>query len=55
MKIKACVHDTKKHDSALLHRVSNECEHDSLYVSKVQPGNKIHAASCKRSASQSSN
>ena len=26
----------KIHDSVLLSRVSNECEHDSLYVSKIK-------------------
>ena len=37
----------KIHDNVLLYRVSNECEHDSLCVSKVQPVNKIDAQSCK--------
>ena len=38
--------------NVLLSRVSNECEHDSLYVSKVKPVNKIHAQSCKRNTSK---
>ena len=40
------------HDNVLLSRVSHECEHDSLYVSKVKPVNKIHAQSCKRNTSK---
>ena len=32
------------HDSVLLSRVSNECEHGSLYVSKVKPVKKIQVA-----------
>ena len=40
------------HDNILLCRVSNECEHDSLYVSEVKPVNKIYAQSCKRNASK---
>ena len=39
-------------DNVLFSRVSNECEHDSLYVSKVKPVNKIHAQSCKRNVSK---
>ena len=42
----------KIHDNVLLSRVSNECEHDSLYVSKVKLVNKRHAQSCKRNASK---
>ena len=42
----------KIHDNVLLSRVFNECEHDSFYVSKVQPVNKIHAQSCKRNTSK---
>ena len=49
----------KVHDNVLLSRVYNECEHGSLYVSKVKSVNKIHAQSFKRNASnvkvQSSN
>ena len=37
----------KMHNSTLLSRVSNECEHDSLYISKVKPINKIHAQVAK--------
>ena len=33
----------KIHDNVLLPRVSNECEHNSLYVSKVKRVNKVHA------------
>ena len=40
----------KTNDNVLLHRVSNECEHDSLYVWKNQPFNKMHGQSCKRNA-----
>ena len=40
----------KTHDNVLLYRVSNECEHDSLYVWKNQPVNKMHGQSCKRNA-----
>ena len=42
----------KIHDNVPLSRVSNECEYDSLYVSKVKPVNKIHAQSYKRNASK---
>ena len=42
----------KIHDNVLLSRVSDEYEHDSLYVSKVKLANKIHAQSCKRNASK---
>ena len=49
----------KIHDTVLLSRVSNECEHSSLYVSKDKPVKKIYARSCNRNASnvkvQSSN
>ena len=38
----------KIHDNVLFDWVSNEWEHDSLSVSKVQPVNKIHAQSCKK-------
>ena len=38
--------------NVLLSRVSNECELDSLYVSKVKPINKIHAQSYKRNPSK---
>ena len=38
--------------NVLLSRVSNECEQDSLYVSKVKLVNKIHAQNCKRNASK---
>ena len=38
--------------NVLLSRASNECELDSLYVSKVKPVNKIHAQSYKRNASK---
>ena len=31
---------------------SNECTHDSLYVSKVTPVNKMYTQSCKRNASK---
>ena len=31
---------------------SNECKHDSLYISKVKPVNKIHAQSCQRNTSK---
>ena len=40
------------HDNVLLSRVSNECEYDSLYLSKVEPVNKIHVQSCKKNASK---
>ena len=40
----------KIHDNILVSRVSIECKHDSLYVSKVKPVNKIHGQSCKRNA-----
>ena len=33
----------KIHDNVLLPRVSNEYEHNSLYVSKVKRVNKVHA------------
>ena len=42
----------KIHDNVLLSRVFNECEHDSLYVCKITPVNKIHIQSCKRNASK---
>ena len=42
----------KIHDNVLLSRVSKECEHDSLYLSKVKLVNKIDAQSCKRNASK---
>ena len=42
----------KIHDNVLVPRVSNECEHASLYVSKVKPANKIHAQSYKRNTSK---
>ena len=44
--------ESRIHDNVLLSRVSNEWEHDSLYVSKVKPVNKIHAQSCKRNSSK---
>ena len=40
--VKQC--SLKMHDSVLLSRVSNECEHGSLYVSKVKPVKKIQVA-----------
>ena len=40
------------HDNVQLSWVSNEFKHDSLYVSKVTPVNKIHTQSCKRNASK---
>ena len=40
------------HDNVLLCWVSNECKHDSLYVTKVTPVNKIHTQICKRDASK---
>ena len=43
---------TKNIQYVLLSRVSSECEHDSLYVSKVKPVNKIHLQSCKRNVSK---
>ena len=36
----------------LLSWFSNECTHDSLYVSKVTPVNKMYTQSCKRNASK---
>ena len=42
----------KIHDNTIRSRVSNDCEHDILYVSKVKPVYKIHAQSCKRNASK---
>ena len=42
----------KIHNNVLVPRVSNECEHASLYVSKVKPANKIHAQSYKRNTSK---
>ena len=36
----------------LLSWASNECKHDSLYVSKATPANKIHTQRCKRNASK---
>ena len=42
----------KIHGNVLLSRVSNECEHDGLYLSNVKPVNKIHTQSCKRNASK---
>ena len=42
----------KIHDNVLPSRVSNECEHDSLYGSKVKPVNKKHAQSRKRNTSK---
>ena len=39
------------HDNVLLSRVSDECEHDRFYVSKVKLVNKIHAQSWKKNAS----
>ena len=43
---------TKIYDNVLLSGVSNECEHDRLYFSKVKQVNKIHAQSCKRKATK---
>ena len=43
---------TKKYTYVLLYGVSDECEQGSLYVSKIQPINKIHAQSYKRNHSQ---
>ena len=40
----------KIHDNVLLSWVSNECQHDILYVSKIKPVNKIHAQSCNRNS-----
>ena len=49
----------KIHDNALLSQVSNEYEHNSLYISKDKTVNKIHAQCSKRNArevkAQSSN
>ena len=42
----------KIHDNVLPSRISNECEHDSLYVSKVKSVNKKHAQSCKSNTSK---
>ena len=42
----------KIHDNVELSRVANECEQDSLYISKVKPVNKIHAQSCQRNTSK---
>ena len=36
--------------SLKIHDKSNECQHDILYVSKVEPTNKIHAQGCNRNA-----
>ena len=41
-------------DNVLLSLVSDECEYDRLYVSKVKSVNKIHSQSCKRNASKGS-
>ena len=42
----------KIHDNVLLSWVSNECKHDSLYVSKVTPVNKTHIQSGKGNPSK---
>ena len=36
--------------SLKIHDKSNECQHDILYVGKVEPINKIHAQGCNRNA-----
>ena len=41
-------------DNVLLSLVSNECEYDRLYVSKVKLVNNIYSQSCKRNASKGS-
>ena len=40
----------KIYDNILLSWVSNKCQHDILYVSKIKPANKIHAQSCNRNS-----
>ena len=42
----------KTHDNIIFSIVSNECEHDSLYVNKVKSINKINPQSCNRNVSK---
>ena len=43
---------TKNTRKVSLSWASNECKHDSLYVSKATPVNKVHTQRCKRNASK---
>ena len=43
---------TKNTRQCYISGVSNECEHDSLYVSKVKPVHKMHSQSCKSNFSK---